>query len=78
MAKIIFPESSLYGSKELDTSLEMLGNHLASCDYVNVTSNFHVSISALGQVVILVQRLLETQGSSDVLGAGKVAQSTAD
>lgn len=45
---------------------------------MNVTSNFHVSVSALGQVVILVQRLLETQGSYDVLGVGKVVQSTAN
>ena len=59
----------------MHTSLDLLGNHLI----VNVTSNFHhVSISALGQVVILVQRLLETQGSYDVLGVGKVVQSTAD
>ena len=36
------------------------------------------SLSFLGQVVILVQRLSETQGSYDVLGVGKVVQSTSD
>ena len=36
------------------------------------------SLSSLGQVVILVQRLSETQGSYDVLGVGKVVQSTSD
>ena len=38
----------------------------------------HFSISASGRVVILVQRPLETQGSYDVLGVGKVVQYTAD
>ena len=37
-----------------------------------------ISLSFLGQVVILVQRLSETQGSYDVLGVRKVVQSTSD